>query len=277
MTTPCSYPLTSGNILTEFGLAYPLTSGACLGIATGVPNAYPLTSGDLLCKTKTTTYNLGASLRTAYDFNDSGSSSGLINNTNTTSTYVAGHNGNAERRTWPSANDNLFQRYLTTAGHQFANGVPFTYSVWFRSSQPFTNTDKDFMSIGRLTISTNGGTTFSDADGLITVIPKANIFNYLSTWQNILVWYDGTTVFFSLNNGISNSGNTAYAAVAMSVVAFFGSSWIGGRGNVVGGGTAFMELDQVFFWDRALNATERGLLWNGGAGRSAAELPTIVG
>lgn len=219
-------------------------------------------------------YNLGLLLRTAYDCENSGTSGAFVSQSGSTVTFPTGHNSNCERVTYPSASGNFYYRYLTNSFGEFNNN-PFTYSIWFRSSQPFTNTSTDLIRLGVINLYYTGG--FINGASGQSVLNSSNYYNYLSDWQNLVVWYDGGTLSGSLNNGIVNSGNQAYFSLYIGATPAWGLNYYGLQGVVNSGGTAFMEVDQVFTWDRVLTPTERSLVWNSGAGRGSSELPSIIG
>ena len=94
------------------------------------------------------------------------------------------------------------------------------------------------------------------------------------TWYYINAWHDsvGNTINIQVNNGTVNSkAHTAglfasTAAFALGAEAFSPfSRFLNGR------------LDEAGFWKRVLTTDERTWLWNGGSGRSYADVVAGVG
>jgi len=122
------------------------------------------------------------------------------------------------------------------------------------------------------TSSSGGYYYYKVSNGVTDTNASASTFGAPSTgtWYFIVAWHDSVanTVNIQVNNGTVDS--TAHTVGSYDNAADFG---IGGQ--VVAGWSAFMNgrIDQVCFWKNYIpTVADRTWLYNGGAGRSYAEL-----
>lgn len=92
-------------------------------------------------------------------------------------------------------------------------------------------------------------------------------------WIFVCAWYDGTSMYLSVNDGAATSGDGGSGAGAELSSPFnlgsFGNAGLGGDGYCLDG-----REDSVFLTKRVLTAAERTWLYNGGDGRVSADLGT---
>lgn len=92
----------------------------------------------------------------------------------------------------------------------------------------------------------------------------------LNTWYNIVLGYDGATFYGWVNNGnitISPASISSTTSLGTSFTSFIIRSeiyyWLNGGPNAYSGRC---RVDALRIYDTLLNAEERAVLWNGGAG-----------
>jgi hypothetical protein len=104
-----------------------------------------------------------------------------------------------------------------------------------------------------------GATGFSGGSSLTSSLTTS-----IATWYFVVCWYDGSNIYLQVNDGTAESTGHAGGTFDSSAPFLLG---ITVYGQPFGG-----LMDQVGFWRRTLTATERTFLYNGGAGRSYADL-----
>lgn len=298
MTTPASYPLNSGHIISEFGLSYPLTSGQCLGIATGVPVAYPLSSDDLLNRSAV---NLKTNLVQWFEFEGSASSSG---GGSATYGWVGSGSVNSSRFNLESSGGKIGSGYLSSLqlgssidswcalrwGNNLGVGSKGTLGGWIKEFKPtsvagtytgnaclLTNTFTSLARTGVMGVAfsgTYGGSasfSFQDGGG------SGSTSGSLTSWTYFTYWYDFTdttagangTEYFCINNGTVYSkalpakGSFTY----LQAMPMMDASWTDSASYPLG-----VAIDGAFSYDRILSSGERSSLYNGGSGRNYASL-----
>ena len=89
-----------------------------------------------------------------------------------------------------------------------------------------------------------------------------------NTWYHVTAWHDaaGNTVNIQVNNGVVNSAGTAGAPADTSAAFRIGAMFTAELYHFNG------AIDEVVFYKKTLTAAERTWLYNGGAGRTYADL-----
>jgi len=202
--------------------------------------------------------------------NDSTANGFTLTNTGTV-TSVTGKVGNGASFTAPGT-----QELSRASTALLQPGPDFTIACWFKTSTFVAGgicVKDDVGSNRQWNLNTNADTTLScftfdsvsGNDGVGTSALTTNtwyflVFSYDSATKKCSIYWNDNTGNTSagLTNGIKTNGTSAFE--------------IGNRG-----GTLDLTgiVDQLGFWQRVLTSTERTYLYNGGTGRTYAELVPI--
>lgn len=110
-----------------------------------------------------------------------------------------------------------------------------------------------------------------NAAGLVNLTPVTTTATYTTgTWYMVEAYHDSVNDIISIN---INNGTAVTAAYSLG-------SWDSGTSFYMGVDADFGDymngqLDQVGFWKKILSSTERSFLYNGGAGRTYAEIAAV--
>lgn len=310
MTTPCAYPLTSQDILNQFGGAYPLTSGRCLGIGAGVPSAYPLTSGDLLCKPTGPAlpvlrqyviywFDMTA---TGTQYRCSKDAAAYIDSTGKTqsSTSPVGSSmGNYHVDTIIAAiNQNTVRVPSPKKGNTAPGDITIGLNFWFRATANINGSlPSNFYLIAafnnqantgnyelRVLYHNNGGTpsvsiySYYKINGTIALLATCPIT--LNAWQNIAIHmgvYDvnqATERWRAViwkNNVLIQDGSGGASPTTFGGELFLQSAIGQVTGSIQTANTINIDSFAIGLDNLASDVTTRTALYNGGAGRTYAE------
>mgnify|MGYP003777653157 CR=1 FL=1 len=184
-------------------------------------------------------------------------------------TSAAGKVGNAVAKVNTS--------YLTKAANsslKFLTG-DFTLAMWIKTAVA------DVGGLNRWAI-TSGGRSYlilieggvakfgvsTDGDNVAAIATTGTSLND-DAWHLFVGWRSTTDgkVYIQVDNGTPASATFSGASTLFDCVADF---FLGGLGASIYTGAAV--FDSCAMWSRELDSTERGLLWNSGAGRNYASL-----
>lgn len=159
--------------------------------------------------------------------------------------------------------------------------IDFEFSVWvyLDSKAAFQTVFSkwDSPSLEYLLVYDNGADRFTWftrlADNSSTVTVSSNTFGAVSaaTWYHIHVYHDATNdlIGINVNNGAfdtaANAGGVLDATAPFRVGRYESPAYLGGR------------VDELGFWKRLLTMAERTWIYNGGNGRSYAEILAYTG
>lgn len=146
-----------------------------------------------------------------------------------------------------------------------SNTSPFTVTCWFSNAGAsgggqaiigeWDATHTDWVLSNNLT---GEQCHFASKDNTGTLTTTSSTALTITTFMFLVFGYDGTNIFFSVNNGTLataavNNVRRAETVLALGNYSNFNAGWPG-------------VLDEVGYWNRALGATDRTNLYNGGNG-----------
>ena len=79
-------------------------------------------------------------------------------------------------------------------------------------------------------------------------------YTFTNTWVHVVVWYDGTTMKFYVNNSMVNSGALGPLNTTLTGTGYFGTR--SGSDSLPG------LIDDIRIYNRALSVAEISLLYN---------------